>query len=457
MRIRTRIAIIYTQLTFLVLLAAFTVVYLITGTTSEASFYDALWDRAVIIAQMHYEKDEMSEQRYRTVLNNYQFTLFQETYHNFNADHPHVADSLKGIVPNRLIPDLLSGNTVEFRTGNRQSVGIYYPDNEGNFVIVVSAFDKQTADSQQRLLELLAIILVSSTLLVYLIGLVYARGIMAPINQIIQNVKQITANNLKRSLREKKGNDELSELSRTFNDMIERLRNAFDMQNSFIRNASHELRNPLTAILGEAELALSRPRTEEQYVKTLTTVVEEADRLSSMMQDLLMLAQTDFDFSRVRKEEVDLREVMEYVIREMRKIHPDTQITLACEKKKYTIQGSFSFLKLVYLNVIGNAVKFSRGLPVEITLSETSHRIVAETKDRGIGIPKGELKKVFQPFYRGSNTDGFKGTGIGLALSKRIVELHSGEMKIDSVAGTGTVVTTVFRKSEEKSRPARGE
>ena len=443
MRIRNKIALMFTQLTFIVLLVTFALVYLITSTRSYSSFYDQLWERAVLIAQVNFSRNELSEVVYQHLLDNYQSSLHEEKSYVLKIDFPGLADSLNKIVPNeRYTEQLLAGKTIEFESKGHQYAGIYY-SGRTDHIIIVSAYDKQGAESMRRLLELLIIILLTSTLLVFLIGRVYAKRVMEPVRRIIDNVKSITASNLKRSLREERGNDELSELSRTFNQMIERLRTSFDMQNSFIRNASHELRNPLAAILGETELALNKPRSQQEYVETLHTILEETERLNSMMRDLLMLAQTDFDFSRIRQEKIGLVPLIGEIGEELGRVYPGARIEIVPEEKNqiFEVTGALSILRLALLNLIGNAVKFSDGKPVTVTLRFTRYEhIEIEIVDRGIGIPHGELRHITQPFYRGANTSGYRGTGIGLALAKRIVELHSGRLTIESKVGEGTKV-----------------
>jgi signal transduction histidine kinase len=443
MRIRAKISLLYTQLTFSVLLIAFALVYTITVRRSERGFYDALWERAMLTAQLRFAREGMSDFVYRSLQEQYKFALNEERLSIFNAADAHAGDSLKKVIPReRLIEALRQGKTIEYETGQRQYIGIYYPARAGNYIVVVSAFDKLGIDNQKNLFQLLLVILVASSLLVYLIGLLYAKRVLEPIREIIDNVKRITANNLRRSLREEGGNDELSELSHTFNDLFERLRASFDMQNSFIRNASHELRNPLTAILGEAEIALGKTRTPEDYRQTLTTVLFESERLKSMIDDLLLIAQTDFDFSRIPKKRVDLRELIEEIGAELHRTWPETSIEVKTQQEKpYEITAAPSLLGLALLNLIGNAAKFSHGSPVTVSIGAQEGRVRIVVADRGIGIPAKELQSIFQPFYRGSNTGGYRGTGIGLPMARRIVELHGGRLYIESMVGEGTTAT----------------
>ena len=447
MRIRSKIAILYTQLTFMVLLGAFAVAYVLTVRDGERRFYDQLWDRAMVSVQYHFEQDEMPESAYQSVADSYKFALNRESDRVFDADDPHILDSLRTVVPaERDARLLLQGRTVEFRRGEMQCLGVYYPDNAGNFVVIISAYDRHGADSRHNLLRLLTVILFVSTVLVYLIGQLYARKVMAPVADIIRNVRNITANNLKRSLREERGNDELSELSRTFNDMIGRLREAFDMQNSFIRNASHELRNPLTAILGATEIALSKRREPEEYVGTLETVLAETERLNSMIRDLFMLAQTDFGFSRVRKRTVDVGRLLEGAAAEVERTAPDGGAVVfgPGAEGPHTVHGVDTLLKIAFINLLGNARKFSDGKPVTIAFRREGTRLCIDIRDEGIGIPPGEIRKIFQPFYRGANTGNYRGTGIGLSLSARIVDLHGGRLSVVSELGKGTTVTVIM-------------
>jgi signal transduction histidine kinase len=451
-RIRTKIALLYTQVTFGVLLVTFAIVYGITWKQTFDGFYEDLGERALLIAEVESDRYEPDDRRFRQMQNEYRFEVNEELSYRLDADSPRLLDSLRLIIPReKYIEKILTAQTIQYESAGRQYVGIYYPREDVNRFIIVSGRDRKGMANMNNLLELLIIMLISSTLLVFFIGQFYARRVMAPVRRIIDNVKSITANNLRRSLREERGNDELSELSRTFNQMIGRLRTAFDMQNSFIRNASHELRNPLAAILGETELALNRPRSTQEYVQTLHTVLEETERLNYMMQDLLMLAQTDFDFSRIKKEKTDLVQLCGGIAEEVRRGYPEARIEILPEgSTPYVVRGAVSILRLALLNLIGNAVKFSDGNPVDIRLDETKYsHIRMEIVDRGIGIPHGELRHITQPFYRAANTAGYKGTGIGLALAKRIVELHDGRLTIESKIGEGTRVTVRLQKPPE--------
>jgi signal transduction histidine kinase len=252
-------------------------------------------------------------------------------------------------------------------------------------------------------------------------------------------------------LNEIDGTDELAELTRTFNQMLERLENAFILQKNFIRNASHELKNPLTAILGETEVTLSIDRTPEEYRVTLNKIMEEAERLNQLTSNLLSLAQTDFDLSNLKKDEIRIDELI-WEIKELFdktkykgsiEIHfpvlPDTSDLI-------TITGISSLLKIALWNIIENACKFSNPKKVDVTLKTTLNKIQLLIEDKGIGIPEPEINNLFQPFFRASNALAFRGSGIGLSLVHKIIKLHQGEINITSKVGKGTAVEITFNQ-----------
>lgn len=319
-----------------------------------------------------------------------------------------VRDTLLKVLPEELVNNVLAGKTIKFRLYEKQGVGIYYPDNQGNFVIIISAINKFGLQQQHMLLKFLAIIFLGSIVFIFFIGRLYAANVLYPIVTILKNVKRIRATSLSLRLKETNRNDEFSELVRTFNQMLERLENAFTLQKEFINNASHELKNPLTAILGETEITLSKPRTQEEYIIALTKIMFEAERLDQLTRNLLCLAQTDFDFSTIRKKEISIDELILEV-----KEHFDSSSYKGRLEIDYThlpetselliIKGNANLLNTALINLIDNACKFSGEQKVKLTLMTDNKGIHITITDQGIGFPESETPKLFQPFFRASN------------------------------------------------------
>ena len=225
--------------------------------------------------------------------------------------------------------------------------------------------------------------------------------------------------------------------------------NAFDLQKTFISNASHELKNPLTAIIGETEIILTKERSVDEYIQSLGKITSEAERLEVLTKNLLSLAQADFDFARLEPTPVRLDELLWETItyfeksrfRGRLKVHVGI---LPGDPAKLTIPGNGNLLKSALINLIDNACKFSGLNAVDLILSAEEGFVSLVISDKGIGIPEKELEDIFQPFFRATNAVGFKGSGIGLSLTKKIIDWHGGSLKVISSEGKGTRFEILF-------------
>ncbi len=457
MQIRRKISFIFTLLTSLVLLWAFSFVYYLTYQSTKSDFSNRLLEKADLIAQKYYEEDELSRQLYQKIIEKNSKSLPEANEITLDIKNQRlVYDSLKEIFPEKDINRLLSGQNIKFSVGDKQGVGLYYPDNQGTFIIVVTAIDVIGIQKLQNLLKVLVNIFLCSIVLIYFIGLFYSRRVLSPIGYIMNNVKKIRVSNLKHRLAENNGKDELGELTRMFNQMLERLEHAFDMQKNFIHNASHELKNPLTAILGETEIALSKKRTQEEYIEALDKIGIEAERLDLLTRNLLNLAQADFELSEVNCEEIRmdefLWEIKDYFDKTDYKDRLFFHLAKLPENSKLTIiLGISNLLKSAIINLIDNACKFSGHLIVDIILHVDNDSICLTVSDKGVGVPENEMNNLFQPFFRASNAYSYKGSGIGLSLADKVIKLHGGIIDFHTSSGIGTTVEVRFKTASPDS------
>jgi len=454
MKIRNKIAIIFTGLVSVVLLFSFSLIYYLSAHYMEKAFYDLILEKANLTAWKYFEEDEMSASVYAKVIERYKKSLPDSKEIVLDTKYGlKVNDSLEKILPKDIVQNLLRGKTIRFRMHERQYIGIYYPDNQGNFVVIITSINKLGNLQQQKLMEVLFLIFLSSIILVFFIGQFYAKNILNPIVHLLRNVKRIRATNLSLRLKETSGNDELAELTRTFNQMLDRLENSFTLQNNFIHNASHELKNPLTAILGEIEITLSRKRTPDEYIITLDKIMAEAQRLDQLTRNLLGLAQTDFDLYNLKKDEIRMDELIWELKEHFDKTNYEGRLeihfpVLPENPILITVKGIYSLLKIAILNIIDNACKFSGDHKVDITLRTDLKNIKLQITDRGIGIPESEMNNLFQPFFRASNALAYKGSGIGLSLVYKIITMHGGTISISSIPIKGTVVDINFPQNQ---------
>ncbi|HEX5323049.1 MAG TPA: ATP-binding protein [Capsulimonadaceae bacterium] len=282
-----------------------------------------------------------------------------------------------------------------------------------------------------------------------------------PVRQLADAAEQIEGNNLHGRL-PVAGTDEFSELAVTFNNMLERLESAFrqleessEQQRRFTGDASHELRTPLTIIKANASLALSGERTPEQYKQSIMAINQAADRMTRLVQDLLLLARSDAGQMEMPLKTVVVKDVLEEAVDAM--AHSDGRTaTIDIPDEALTVAGNYEMLVRLVTNLLSNA---ARHTPADGKISVRAVRqgenVVLSFLDTGEGIAPEHLAHLTERFYRvdaaRSSADG--GTGLGLAIVQTIVGLHHGEMAIESALGKGTTVKVTLQAARPVLEP----
>ncbi|WP_210489194.1 sensor histidine kinase [Rufibacter aurantiacus] len=451
MNFRNQLTLIFTGLTTAVLIFMGLVIYFFAEQYTHRQYFQRLRDRGVISAQMYLERDELSAASMQKIQRKYLQSLARETLTIFDKNRQVLLspDTDKPSVPSDVFDEIDQHQEAEFWQEDKQAVGLWYEDNQGNFYVIVSAMDVTGKSKLQNLQKVLLVSILVGMVIMAVAGHFFARKVLQPIVSIVQEVNKIRASNLHLRVKGRENRDEIGDLVSTFNQMLERLETSFYMQKSFIANASHELRNPLTAIRGELEVTLLKDRTPEEYKQSLETLQKETDRLEKLTSDLILLAQTGFDEEAVRQEQVRIDEVLLEVKTDLRQQLPQKQIQLDLSNlpenpELITVLGNRNLLQIAFKNVLENASKFSDHQPVLVSLKCEERQVAVLVKDQGIGIPEQELNRVMEPFYRAQNARSRTGSGIGLAMTEKIMRLHGGSIKMESTLQKGTTVTLLF-------------
>ncbi|NCA77565.1 MAG: HAMP domain-containing histidine kinase, partial [Alphaproteobacteria bacterium] len=283
---------------------------------------------------------------------------------------------------------------------------------------------------------------------VVLLSYFFANNAIKPISDIIARVKKINHSHLSTRLDEGNKRDEIAQLSITFNKMLRDLEIAFKNQADFVSNASHELRTPLSIMISESDYILGQERQSEIYIKHISGIADDLKKLNSQLNTLLELAQINKDqpvqYAKVRIDETIFSAIQ--IIKTKyprRKIIP--QIDYPENEHELLINGNYGMLVIAFSNLIDNACKFSKDV-VNITVSIDDRFINVVISDKGVGIPRDELDKIYRPFQRASNVKFIGGFGIGLSLVARILELHQTKSKIFSTINEGTRFELRFEK-----------
>jgi len=267
-----------------------------------------------------------------------------------------------------------------------------------------------------------------------------------PIENILTNLKNITALDLSKRLDTKNSNDEIDLLANEINNLLSRLENSFEKISQFSSDASHELKTPLTIIRGEIEIALRKDRNSSEYKETLNTCLEEVVVIQETINDLLFLAKNEFTEKSLN--EVYIDEVTIDSVKELKTFASNKKISLDCEIiEPMQIKGEANLLKIAIKNIIKNAINFSyEESKVIIKNYSQDNKKIIEVQDFGIGIHENELNKIFEKFYRTDKSRNKEsgGTGLGLSICDKIIRLHNGEIKITSEENIGTIVKFIF-------------
>ena len=291
---------------------------------------------------------------------------------------------------------------------------------------------------------------VVSFIILFVIGYFMARSVLKPVSKVVKQVEEITETNLGKRVMVDNKKDEIGELAETFNKTLERLEKSFDSQKMFISNVSHELKTPMSALIGELELSLHKERTNEDYKRVVENALGDARKIEKLSCGLLDLARAGYCVQQVTMSPLRLDEVLLDASSIVLKANSSYNVEILFDENTddesfITIVGNEYLLRTAFVNLIENNCKFSddKSSVVEISFSEPD--AVIRFSDKGIGIPAGDMEHLFEPFYRGTNKYFSEGNGIGMALVERIVKLHEGVILLDSKTGVGTVFTLRFK------------
>ncbi|CAN5432250.1 hypothetical protein BH10PLA2_BH10PLA2_23930 [soil metagenome] len=268
------------------------------------------------------------------------------------------------------------------------------------------------------------------------------RRAIAPVTRMTETAKRITADDLGERLPVPAARDELHDLADKFNALLGRLQDSFERQRRFTGEASHQLRTPLTAMLGQMEVALRRDRDPGEYRRVLTTAVTQAGRLHQIVESLLFLARADADAQLPGLEPIELAGWLSTHIVDVWSGHA-RYADLKLETPNAVIKQILAqptLLGQAVDNLIDNAFKYSEsGSPVHVQLNDVPGAALIVIRDEGQGIASTDFKQVFTPFFRtdSARQRGVAGLGLGLALADRIVHAFGGRIVLESGTGKG--------------------
>ena len=333
-------------------------------------------------------------------------------------------------------------------SGNAWSVyDAALPYGEDQILWIRGILPSETLFSVER--TLFFVLLVACPLLIavaLLVGYSITRRAFLPIEEIRRTAETIGAGgDLSARIPTERTQGEIRQLAETFNEMFGRLETSFEHERQFTSDASHELRTPVAVITSQAEYSLLPDATPEEQREGLEVILEQAQKMSALISQLLMLARADSGTQQLTMAPVDLSLLASMTAEQCREAAARRQIRLDCEiAPGIMTEGDQASLVRVFLNLLENAIQYGRpGGFVKLTLAVQNDFAVCSIADDGIGIARENLERIWQRFYRvdPSRNPGGSNTGLGLSLVKWIIEAHHGTMEAESGLGKGSCFT----------------
>ncbi|ASE63653.1 MULTISPECIES: sensor histidine kinase [Chryseobacterium] len=436
---------------------SFGIVSIITSAVIFFAYYDStkifyfekLRNTALISAIYYLEKDELPKDRHAQIKKEYNHLIQNNRVAVYNRNNEvtfgHNLND-KNIKPIHL-QTVRKNKGVEFMSDNQFYYGIFYPDNQGDFVVFVKSPNDSFQSQIWRLSIIMLSVLILGLLAIFFLSRYLSKIVYKPISNVVERINKVEFNNISTAITSTNTNDEIEDLIKSYNKLLGRISENVLLQQNFINYVSHEFKTPLAAISGNLEVFAQRDRTPEEYREVAKESLENVYEIENILNNLLLMSgmtKLESSHKQVRVDEL-IWKIYEKLECKAKENNSSIKIQLEVSKPSLLeFPGNETLLYLALYNIVENGIKYSKDHPVTIILSEKYNQLNIEVKDQGKGIPKEDLDKITETFYRGKNVDNIKGSGIGLSLSRSIFDLHHITMKIDSKINMGTSVLLIF-------------
>lgn len=386
------ISLTYSSITICLVLIGGIVFYLCTSHYSDDLYYHYMKEKGEAVAEERFEKDEMTPARYQNVIRRKKNSIptSAELFISI-ADTTKARQQLTRYMTSEEAARVLSDRPVNFRNGDEVGTAFLYDDNEGKIAVVILSRNPYGEQLSHIIAVGVLLMVLLSAVVLYLISKLYAIRV------------------------------------------VDHIHHDYETEKMFVNNASHEINNPLTSIQGECEIALLKERSPEEYRTSLKRIAAETDRIIHIMRELLTFSHT----KTLKPDESGYAPVRMSAFADSF-AGKNVQVTVI---RDFTVRVNEDLLRMALGNIIHNALKYSRGQTVSILIDRDTLTVT----DNGIGIPQKDLAHIFEPFYRADNANGMKGHGIGLALSKNILNNFHAKIKVSSQQGKGSCFTIRFK------------
>ena len=436
MNLRIRFAFWFALFVAAVLSLTFAIIYQQSAEFRRVEFFERLENKARTTQRLWFDVQEIDsillkiiDRNNLTSLHNEQVLIFDEHNHLVYSS----IDVEKVQYDSLLIGQIRRAKEIHHtdKLSRIETTGVVVENEGRTHVVMASAYDLYGFRKLAFLYNILGITWILGLGLTVLMAYLYVRHIVGrPLADLTEQISQIGENDLLKKVRVPKNQNELTVLAQNFNELLERLEQAFESQHSFVQYASHELRTPLANMLSETENALSQDRSPEIYRQTLDSLREEQSRLVEMTNSLLLLSRYKATQLADTTPLIRIDEVLYNTIEDLKVLVPEYKIVLgfsAIPEKEtdLMVRGNEALLRTAFRNLLENACRYAEDRTAHINIISTPKHLEIQLDNNGQVLTETESQRLFLPFFRGENAAGKRGYGLGLVIAQRILTMHS--------------------------------
>jgi signal transduction histidine kinase len=458
MQIRTKLAIVFSAIVTILVGVFFLLIYISSSVYREDEYKERLKAKVFSVVDIGIQNQYLDSAMLKVYARNQRDNLVNEHLMIFD-EHSHPLYVLKnpGLIDfSPSFFSLIRTNKEGFvSNANYEMYGIMTRESGRNVFIVCAAWDRWGYSKLQNLRNNILFLYLGTITVVIVAGYLFSGRMLAPINQVIDQVNNITADQIERRIVNQNPSDEIGRMIFTFNMMLDRIEESFKLQRIFIASASHELQNPLAAITSQIEVALIRKRSTEEYQEVLQSLHEDILELNNITTQLLQLTRLNRNDNLIEFTALRIDELFWTTIEGYKQKYPNHTIDISIDalpedENKLMVMGNEALLKTAFFNLLDNACKFSsnHGVFAELSARES---VTICFKNHGVTFKPEEKDFIFAPFYRGRLITGARGHGIGLSLVQKICEIHNIRIFMETPDESYTQVRLTFPESN-KSR-----
>lgn len=439
MNLKIRFAIWFSALVSVILLISFCIIYYLANDFRKQDFYLRLHQKSLTTYHFLLKVEQIDRQLLRIIDRNNLNVLSEQKILIFDSDFSLVYSNIED---DTISYDKTLLETIKLKKQiqitdkrNYDILGLWEEEGDGEAsIILASAYDNHGHNQLEYLKNVLIITWIIGFILTIYIAYLYVKRIIGkPLAKLSENVIGIEFDNLSQRIEVPKNQDELTLLAESFNEMLERLEKTIVAQRTFLKYASHELRTPLANMLAMTENALSLHRDTQNYQQILVSLKEEQGRLIDLTNSLLLVSR--FESLKLPQDAPQLRidEVIYNTMEEVKAVSPQYNIKFdfcdnITDENLLVLRGNEMLLKTAFRNLIENACKYSDDKSAHLVICSSQQKLQIECINKGKIINEQEQKMLFTHFFRGENSAGKRGSGLGLVIAQRIFAMHQAQI-----------------------------